>query len=231
MLDINSVEQTSHLWKDLFLENNLSLNGVVIEAAPGYEPKIGNALALLGFRGIIFVIEPDPKAAAHIRKVYNKVLPEAEVRTICKPLQEIKQGIDIYGKIDALVASHPFDDMVIDSIARKNSFFSEEHEEKVSPEMKKFYDKISDKEYKKAVHATAKTWKIFIARSKPSLFIASQYPSHTLAIKGLIRRQASGFAVLQKLKAFYRKFLVKRHYEDRFNFKGDPRWWIVAIDP
>lgn len=231
MLGINSVEQTSHLWKQLFLGNNLPPDGTIIEVAPGYEPKIGNALALLGFRGIIFVIEPDPKAAAHIEKIYKKILPEAGVRIIYKSLQEIKQGIDVYGKIDALVASHPFDDMVIASIARKSSFFSEEHGERVSPEMKKFYDKISDKEYKKAVHATAKTWKIFIARSKPSLFIASQYPSHTLAIKGLIRRQASGFAVLQKLKTIYRRFLIKRHYENGFGFKGDPRWWIVAIDP
>ena len=58
------------------------MDGIVIEVAPGYEPKIGNALALLDFRGVIFLVEPDQKAARRIQRIYQKILPHAVVKAV-----------------------------------------------------------------------------------------------------------------------------------------------------
>ena len=229
----NAIEPTSYLWHRLFSENDLPPDGTVIEAAPGYEPKIGNALALYGFHGTLFIIEPDEKAAHQIESSYRHILPKAAVRTVNKSLQEVTIGTDVPYGANALVASHPFDDMVIALIVEKADFFSQEKESEAGmvPDIQKLYEGIHDKEYLKSIQATTATWKFFVQKSGPQYFIISQYPSHTLAVKGLVKRQNSGFAVLEHLKRFYKDSLVKRHYEDSFGFKGDPKWWIVAREP
>jgi len=207
--------------------------GTVVEIAPGYEIKIGNALALLGFRGTVFVIEPDQKAACHIQDTYHRILPYATVRVVCKPLQEIKVGTDVPCEIDVLVASHPFDDMVIALIAQNIDFFSQEKKQgaEVSPAIKKMYDGIRDEEYENGIRTTTETWKHFIEKIKPHCFIASQYPSHTLTIKGLFKREKSGFIVLEELKRLYKNYLVEQHHKHSFGFKGNPKWWIVIKEP
>lgn len=229
----NPIEPTSYLWRQLFLESDLPRDGTVIEVAPGYEPKIGNALALLGFRGTVFLIEPDREAASHIQNTYQHILPRATVRIVKKTLQGIRTKIDIPCGINALVASHPFDDMVIAHIIGRAGFFSEEREggAEMSPVMQKLYGGIWNKQYADGARATTAIWKRFIEKSKPHYFIASQYPSHTLTVKGLAKRQESGFLVLEQLKKFYKKYLVEKNYKRSFDFKGDPRWWIVAREP
>ncbi len=226
----NSIEPTSYLWRRLFAENQLPINGVVVEVAPGYEPKIGNALALFGFHGTIFLIEPDQKTACHIQNIYQQILPHAIVKIVIKSLQRVEIGVDIPCGADALVASHPFDDMVIASMVDQIRLFSEEKEggENMSPTIKKLYDALKDKDYARGIRTTVATWKHFISKSKPNYFIASQYPSHTLIIKGLTKRQNSGFAVLKQLKNFYKKSLVQQRQEYSFGYKGDPEWWIIV---
>lgn len=224
----NSIEPTSYLWRELLTEIKLPKDGVVIEAAPGYEPKIANALAVYGFRGNIFLIEPDPRAAAHIRKLYHRILPHATITTIIKPLQDTIIGIDIPRKADALVASHPFDDMVMAYIAKETDFFSREKESGAStPSFQKFYRSLQNKDYREGMQKTVRAWQRFIKNAKPHYCIASQYPSHTLAVQGLIQRQQSGYTALRKLKRYYKHNLIQQRRRTSYGFKGDPRWWIV----
>lgn len=208
-------------------------DGVVIEVAPGYEPKIGNALALLGFYGTIFLIEPDAKAARRIRRVYKKIMPHATVKMVIKPLQEIRVGVDVPVGADALVASHPFDDMVIAFLANRTRFFSREKEEKTDTPLsfKKLYDALTDKDYARGIKIVIADWQRFIEESKPGYFAASQYPSRTLMIKGLIQRQNSGFIVLKQLKKLYKHSSTQQHHERPFGYKGDSKWWIVVKNP
>src|SRR3989344_773893 len=229
----NTIEPTSCLWRELFIKTRLPQNGTIIEVAPGYEPKIGNALALLGFRGTFFLIEPDRKAARHIRDIYRRILPQAKIKTVIKPLQNVMAGTDVPRGADAMVASHPFDDMVISFIVRRPRFFSQEKESgaRLSRSIKKIYAAIEDKDYAYGIKTTIAAWEDFIESSKPNYFIASQYPSHTLTIKGLTKRQNSGFRVLKQLKSFYKNSLIKKHQEYVFDYKGDPRGWIVAKKP
>lgn len=229
----NIIEPTSNLWHKLFVENQVPTNGVIVEVAPGYEPKIGNALALLGFRGTIYLIEPDQKAAYAIQKIYKSILPRATIRVVIKTLENIEVGVDAPAVIDALVASHPFDDMVISSIVGQTSFFSQEKEGGaiLSSSLKNIYEKIRDEDYTMGISSTVAAWKNFIEGVKPDYFIASQYPSHTLTIKGLTKRQDSGYTVLNRLKSFYKNSLVRQKQKHSFGYKGDPKWWIVAKEP
>lgn len=221
------------MWQELFVKNQIPMDGEVIEVAPGYEPKIGNALALLKFHGTVFLIEPDPKAAYCIRNAYRQILPSANIRVIIKPLQEVEVGTDIPLRADALVASHPFDDMVMSFMFDQTSFFSEEKacEQNSSAAIKKLYDSALDRDYIYGIQKTAETWKAFVAKSRPAWFIVSQYPSRTLEIKGLTKRQNSGFIVLEILRGVYEKFLKEHDWDQYFGYKGDSKWWIVAQKP
>lgn len=230
---INSIEPTSRLWHKLFVDIGLPMDGTVVEVAPGYEPKIGNALALNNFQGTIWLIEPDQQAACHIRETYRKILPQATVHSVVKSLQAVEVGVDVPQGVDALVASHAFDDMVIAFLVGDKDFFSQEKEDRThaAPSIKKAYIALKNKDYEYGVEATVAAWKRFVKRAQPHWFIASQYPSHTLIAKGLTKRQNSGFSVLRKLQTAYKISLIERHYERPFGFKGNPRWWIVAKDP
>ncbi len=227
------IEQTSYIWARFFSEIELPKNGVVVEVAPGYEPKIGRALAMLNFCGTIYVIEPDSKAASAIKAEYERILPKSTIKTIIKSLQEIKAGVNIPLKPDALVASHPFDDMVMETIVEDKNFFSLEKEggAKNTHAIKKIYNALEDKDYRRGISTTIKTWKKFIDESKPCCCIISQYPSYTLTKKGLTQRQESGFAVLKRLKRFYRASLVKQCKKNMSSSKEKPKWWLICKKP
>lgn len=232
-MQINAIEPTSYLWCQRFADIYMPADGIVIEVAPGYEPKIGNALALLGFYGTIFLIEPDTKAAYHIQCVYRKIMPQATVRIVMKPLHEVRVGVDVPFNADALMASHPFDDMVIASLANQTHFFSREKEKRTDTplSLKKLYDALTDKDYARGIKIVTADWQQFIKKSKPGYFVASQYPSRTLMMRGLIQRQNSGFVVLKQLKKMYKHSLAQQCQERPFGYKGDPKWWIVAKNP
>ncbi len=237
MLKINyqtqEIEPASRIWHDLLSKNPIPCDGVVVEIAPGHEPKIGVALALLGFRGTIFLVEPDESIIQHIERTYKSILPGATVKIIPKILQKTEVGIDVPCNADVLLASHPFDDMVISSIVEDLSLFSREREGGVnfSDPLKELYAGITDNDYENGVMATAKVWVDFIEKLQPHYFIASQYPSRTLLQKRLYKRQASGFSVLEQLKSVYQNSLKVQPQMQSAGFKGDSKWWIVTENP
>ncbi|MBI3632399.1 MAG: cyclic nucleotide-binding domain-containing protein [Candidatus Vogelbacteria bacterium] len=233
-LEIKSV---SYIWQKLLHDNHVPMDGIVVEVAPGYEKKIGDGLALLGFHGTIILIEQDQAAAEYIQKLYQKIMPKAKVLVVPKLLQDTQIGIDIPIKIDALVANHPFDDMAI-ALAMKGGqdrFFSLEVEDgmELSPQLKEFYDSISSKDYVHGILATILIWKQFIKKLKPGCFIASQYPSRKLGLKGLTKRQNSGIMAMEILKEYYESYLVDINslVEQNLGQKSEPHWWIVARRP
>lgn len=224
------MDLSSQIWHKIFLGVELPRNGVILEIAPGYEPKIGNALRAFNFSGTVVLVEPDKKAIVSIGDMYKKILPNARVEVVCSTMQDFRVGIDIKTRIDAVVASHPFDDMVIGEIVNSKDFFTLEKDngEVLSPEVKKIYDSLADTDYARGVEEIVWAWKDFIEKSNPKLFIASQYPSHMLTIKGLDKRQESGYEVLNRLKSFYRYSLLNEPGDKLMGEKADPKWWIVA---
>lgn len=231
----SEIKPVSYIWQRLLQENHLPMKGVIIEVAPGYEKKIGDALAMLGFRGTIILIEPDKAAARHVQGLYRSIMPSAKVKIVVKLLQDVEIGKDIPSNVDALLANHPFDDMAIAFAMNeaRASFFSQERESgsKLTPSIKKIYDSISDKDYIHGILATVVAWKEFVEELKPALLIVSQYPSSKLAFKKLTKRQQSGFIVIEMLRDYYDKFLKGQFEDSSFGEKGDPAWWIVAKTP
>ncbi|MDP3999263.1 MAG: cyclic nucleotide-binding domain-containing protein [bacterium] len=229
------IKLVSYIWQRLLQENPIPVNGVVVEVAPGYEKKIGDALALIGFTGTVILIEPDSSAAAHVEKLYKQILPRASVKLVRKFLQDVQIGQDIPSRVDALLSNHPFDDMAVAFAMRgkEPSLFSKEREAgwEVPPSIKKLYDSVSNRDYIHGVLATIVLWKDFVQKLKPDLFIISQYPSQKLALKQLTKRQNSGFIVIELMRDYYENYLKQQYWDKSFGRQGDPAWWIIARKP
>lgn len=233
---ISKIKPISHIWYQLLKEHHIPVDGTLVEVAPGYETKIGDALALLKFRGTIILIEPDQKAADHIQQAYKQIMPQAIVTVIVKCLQDIHAGMDVPFTIDALVANHPFDDMVIACATHKQQpfFFSQERKEEiyVSSSTQEIYDAISDRDYIRGILTTIAIWKQAIQQLKPNCVMVSQYPSRKLIMKGLAKRHHSGSIIIEVLKNFYENYLKDQYKEKSFsNQQGNPLWWMIAREP
>ncbi len=232
---LSPVKPVSYIWRSLLEKNPIPLDGVVVEVAPGYEKKIGDALAMIGFKGTVILIEPDALAAQHTKALYERILPKATIRSVTKLLQDVRIGTDLPPRVDALLANHPFDDMAI-ALAMQGkdpTFFTQEHGDGtgLSERIRQVYDSISDRDYVHSILATLVIWKDFIRELKPTLFIASQYPSRKLTLKKLSKRQNSGFIIVELLRDYYDSYLRDQYQERSFGQKGDPAWWIIAMMP
>jgi hypothetical protein len=217
------IRPISRIWIDRLTAVGIPTDGTVAEVAPGHEPKIGTALALLGFVGTIVLIEPDTNAATAIQAIYKQMLPNATVSLVGKRLQDVQAGTDIPGSIDALVANHAFDDMVMSCLLGLTPYLSDEP-----------YPSLMPVDYSRGTKATVLAWKTAIETLTPASLIVSQYPVRILSQPGCEARQTSGFEVLDQLKIIYRRYasqsgsLGGSDYKDDPRWREDPRWWLTA---
>lgn len=219
-----TIRPISRIWIDRLTAAGIPTDGTVMEVAPGREPKIGTALAELRFAGTIILIEPDRNAAASVQEIYRQILPNAKVTLVRKQLQHVEVGSDIPTSIDALVANHAFDDMVMSCILGHPSCPRDEP-----------YPSLTPIDYSQGTKATVLGWKTAIETVAPASLIVSQYPVRILSQPGFEARQNSGFEVLDQLKILYSRYASESdcqggsHYRDDPQWREDPRWWLIAM--
>ena len=217
------IRPISRIWINRLTAVGIPTDGTVVEVAPGQEPKIGTALAVLGFVGTIVLIEPDRNAAAAIQTIYKEMLPNASVSLVTKQLQDVQAGTDISTSIDALVANHAFDDMIMSCILGHTPCPSDEP-----------YPSLTPVDYSRGTKATVQAWKTAVETLAPASLIVSQYPVRILSKPGFEARQNSGFEVLDQLKIIYRRYAsqsgshVGSDFRDDPRWREDPRWWLIA---
>lgn len=220
------IRPISRIWINRLTAVGIPTDGTVVEVAPGHEPKIGTALAMLGFVGTIVLIEPDSSAAAAIHKIYKHMLPNANVRVITKQLQDVQAGTDIPTSIDALLANHAFDDMIMSCILGHTSCPNDEP-----------YPSLTPVDFSRGTKATILAWKNAIETLAPAVCIVSQYPVRVLSQPGFEERQNSGYKVLDHLKVIYEQYAsqssqahspIGSDYSDNPRWREDLRWWLIA---
>jgi hypothetical protein len=220
----------SRIWIRRLETAGLAADSTVVEVAPGVEPKIGTALAMLGFRGTIFLVEPDEKAAHTLYHTYTELLPNANVSLVQKPLQDARVGTDLPTAITTLVANHALDDMVMSSILGHTSCPSDEP-----------YSSLTPDDYSYGTNATVLAWKHAVEHLRPASIVVSQYPVRILSQRGFEARQHSGLEVLDRLKLLFSRYALDLDCRDGNNRGGsahswgedpawreDPRWWLIA---
>jgi hypothetical protein len=101
-----------HIWAQQLLEPALRPDGTVVEIGPGFSAKIGFGLAEVGFRGTVILVEPNGPARRWARRHYRRLLPMARLGTSCRAVPDAAE-LPIAGPIDALVANHVLDDLLL----------------------------------------------------------------------------------------------------------------------
>ena len=112
--------EISSKWAERLRTLSLPLDGTVVEVGPGSQPKIGMALKEIGFHGRLIVVEPQRESGERVTALYRRLLPDAQVELIDAKLADSLPLI--HGKVDALLANHLLDDMLLGAFMNNGAF-------------------------------------------------------------------------------------------------------------
>src|SRR5688572_24415721 len=157
------------IWAGLLRAHGVSEGGTVVEIGPGYSPKIGLALARLGFRGRAIIIEPSPRAGARTTAVYRALLPGAIIEHRSCDIEEM----EAFGPVDALLANHVLDDLIVamamERRERNRMFDAFDCEEQAAGELRTWWNAAAGGLLVDAKCATIDTLQSLVSRLRPRL--------------------------------------------------------------
>jgi hypothetical protein len=219
------------IWANIFIKCDLPLDGVVVEIAPGTASKVGRGLEAIGFRGTLYVIEPEKLCLDIITKKYRK-----KIGCTVIPLQEtLESAIPKLPKVDAIVANHPLDDMILGNSLNSKDFvdyFGEKFG--TSIEKTKFLwgkleenQKLLEKLKKEIVQQFAN----LIGKTSPGFLAISQYKSYYFQKNGVLAPDNNALDVLVRIRKKFAKFDDKKITENIDAFNADITHWIVLRNP
>ncbi len=191
------------LWHGLLTDTGLPVSATVIEVAPGATAKIPQALAHLNFSGRLYLVEPHLEAAGIVYRKATDLLPQADIVVLRDRFTEVR----IEGKIDALVANHPFDDFLSaygtpdeDNLATLFQDITRESVDVLSI-LRQTWQRLADEPERLAAikQQVVTDWQAFTARHQPDRVILSQYASSYLDQNGLTIINSHAKDVFQRI--------------------------------
>jgi len=216
------------IWKDIFRKINLDKKGIVIEIAPGKENKIGNGLVNYGFAGTIYIIEPDKIALKYIVKRYSNSMKGVSIIGI--PLTLDKAIKFLPYKVDAIVANHPLDDMLIGKALGNifDEFFTRYYNTKECKtsgfwKLIKKYLEIRESLIDKIVLE----WEKLIKETSPNFAIISQYESYFFKKHGIKEPDKYGLEILEKIRKSFKEKEQKSILHQEKRIKHKKRWLVL----
>jgi hypothetical protein len=223
----------SKVWRSIFVNHPVPRNGVVIEVAPGYHPKVGLGFEV-GFEGTYYVVDPEASALAAVIGHYRSLFPRARIIPIQKTLTDALS--ELPKNPDALVANHPLDDMVVaramDLKVGLKAF------ENVTKD-----DEASFAEIRQAWHTLyanpsrlrteeaeiERKWEESIQYLRPRVVAIAQYDSYFFKSRSFDLADTSGQRVLSNLK---RRFGTSNAADDVMlgSFGQNPKHWLIRAE-
>lgn len=100
-------------WARALARGGLPPDGRVVEVGPGFTLKVALGLRDHGFRGELFVVEPNSWAREWTRWRYRALLPRARIVPVGHPLASAARWLP--PSVDAVVMNHLLDDLVLDA--------------------------------------------------------------------------------------------------------------------
>ena len=200
-----------NIWKRVFEKLKLNKNGIVVEIAPGDVNKIDYGLQSFGFTGTLYVVDSNQKVAESIVKQYKKILTGCEIIPLPHTVQTLPRYLP--NQIEAIVANHPFDDILLGkflSRAESEKHFSREYG--VKPEkVKRDWAEMEKDEFKlsKSKEEVVNEFRRIISSSNPQLVAISQYKSYYYQSHEIFSPDKNAFDVLKSLSSFYPNNQVK----------------------
>jgi len=219
------------IWFEVITNINLSKKSIIVELAPGKENKIGLGLSKYGFKGEIYLVEPNKRALTYIARQYRKELPSAKIFTL--PLK-LKDAIPLLPKkVDAIVSNHPLDDLLVGKFLGSNfgEYFDKIYN---TPDMKTryFWKEIlrRPKKIKSAKKQIINEFLKLIKRTSPSFVAISQYKSYLFQTNMMKEPDEQAFGILKKLRAL---FISKERKDIIYSIKDikEKERWLILDHP
>ncbi|MFZ2960454.1 MAG: hypothetical protein WA705_26545 [Candidatus Ozemobacteraceae bacterium] len=215
-------------WFDLFMAYDLPRDGTVIEINPGKTLKIGHALAMRGFNGTLFVVEPVQIILTEHVDRYKKLLPHAEVIGVSKNLSRVVSDLPV--NADALVSGQALEDEIIGKLMPENAQVSA-FLDRYSPEGLEMIGRLwthlegNSPGIRKIQDEVAVEWKMLIELLDPRLVLICLDDSCTFTKNGLFALDTCLGEVLNRLRPVN---CIPRSIEQRLLAGGqDPSRWLV----
>jgi len=215
------------IWREIFKEIQFPKKGKIIEIAPGYMNKIGVGLQQYGYKGTIYIIEPNKKSLDTITEKYNQL----EFNNVISIQSTLDKAIPSLPECDAIVSNHPLDDIIIGKFLDKNSFdklFDNHYESHIDITMTHWENLCADsKLLDKIKKETINDWNKIIEKVNPKIVLISQYESHFFQSNNLINPDIHAIEVLQQLRLNYSeqdysKILVNNKFIEKYE-----NWMII----
>jgi hypothetical protein len=219
----------SSVWREILERAELPKGGVVVEIAPGFKSKIGQAAAEIGFAGDYHVIEPSPAALLAIRREYRRLMPRATLHFHAKYLHQIRVGLDVPASPDGLFANHALDDMVLAKCLapdESEEFFAMNSGPDRVAETGRLWGRISERALQRSVAECVEELSAFHQALAPKLTVFSHYEGRTLAQHGIKTPNRVGHEAVTMLRRRLRAPLCEPHASRIWN-AGYGRDWIV----
>lgn len=246
------IEQSYHAWDEYMsgvwyrLINSLGIHskGCLIEIAPGSSIKIGMALNQMSFSGQLYLIEPHPALGQFILKMYQSILPLANIILISETLEDSLLTLPL--NPDAILSNHPLDDMLLAANAFKKSKLFDSWANNKNPTpcvIRQEWKKLSSNptELMSSMEAVISIWKEVNNQLKPNWLLMSQYPSYTLEHENLTDLNQHAAILLDKLRDYYNPLCVSTqvvqkilnsmtHYNHEHigNYVLNAAYWLVV---
>lgn len=187
------------IWQAVLYPLQLPATATVIEIAPGSSPKIGHALATLGFCGDLHVVEASPPALEQVAAHYRRLLPAATLHLHGSPLDQCLHALPT--QADALIGNHIIDDMLLAASATARDTFSwaTQYSNTVAPQTHSAFAEFSQQQTQAVAQVAAELTHAVVV-VQPRHVVLSQYPSSTLHDSGLGALNTAASGVLAQLR-------------------------------
>jgi hypothetical protein len=221
-------------WSAVFGSLDIPPDGQVIEIAPGDRAKVGYGLVGTGFKGRLYVVEPNGPSLESVVEKYRQILPHAEVIGIAEPMERALPLLPKHP--DAIVANHPLDDMVLDkslSESEREAIFDDGANPTVGDATARAWIalKRDPRRLQSAIASTRNAWLEIVKTLRPRAIAISQYESAYYRKTGFAIPDGSATEVLAGLqKRFGRPQGALWSQLDRHRFQPD-RWVVGRLAP
>jgi hypothetical protein len=185
-----------YAWTEMLRRQRLSPAGTVVEIGPGFTDKLARGLAMLDFYGTVILVEPNEAAGAWAFQRYRRLLPQAEVLVMQRPIPDGK--ITQRLSVDILLSNHILDDLILNAALLPEisaRIFS--HMQPGAPCSRMFIRKWQEllalpKLLEQIIAQVAGDFTNYVEEMQPRLVLLNQYPSwrHNLHDLGSIHTQA-----------------------------------------
>jgi hypothetical protein len=203
----------------------------VVEVGPGCSDKMAHALAALGFRGRLVLVDPTPAVRRWTSLRYRLLLPDADI--VVDPFA-LSSATTQWGAVDAIVSNHVLDDMLfrlaVPASVSAASFQRMRPGRPCAPQFVDAWHRLRTNAtlLERLVAETADEFARYAEAVGPQLVIVNHYPSWTHGRHGLSSIHEHGLRVLHRLEdrlgaSGFRRRAAAVPFEPR-----DASWLIVS---